>query len=185
MCKVDGLLLGYFCCLLHYTTSIRDVGISVHPQIMPGSIPKGFGVNLELLCSIKVHWQWAIRRPHRSPSSMLTIEPRMLRSIEHVGQLLLKTCCQIKLNNRVRRIHLSEIFYQSVWLHFAAISEVKSLASPLIVSCNMLPSLSLSHIHEMLFEINCFWMWGFPFCDLSFEMFGGPCHFPLTLKILE
>ena len=110
MCKVDGLLLDYFCCLLPYTTWICDVGIFVHPQIRPGSIPKGFGVNLELLCIIKVYWQWAIRRPHRSPSSMLTIEPRMMRSIEHVGQLLLKTCCQIKLNNRVRPIHLSEIF---------------------------------------------------------------------------
>ena len=31
----------------------------------------------QLLWTLKVHWQWGITRPHRSPPILLTIEPRM------------------------------------------------------------------------------------------------------------
>ena len=50
--RVDGPSLAAFCCLLPYTTWIREIEISVQPQMnlkKPGPIPESFGPNLKLL----------------------------------------------------------------------------------------------------------------------------------------
>lgn len=71
--KADGHYLVSICCSPPYTVWIREV----ESFVCWGSISERLGTNLKLLWSIKIHSQWAIRRPHSSLPIMLTIGPRL------------------------------------------------------------------------------------------------------------
>jgi hypothetical protein len=90
---IDGLIWLFFvvCYLiLHRFASLKFS----HPQKYlkkPGLIPEYFWAHLELLWINKVHWQWAIRRLHTSPPSiMLTNEPRMVNKFWAHGPISFK-----------------------------------------------------------------------------------------------
>ena len=118
--KVDGPYLVTFCCLLPYITRIHKDEIFLLPQMYlkkPGSVPESFGANFQLLWIIKVHSQRAIRKPHRSPPSVLTIFEHMVHSLLlkrhmmsfwclflnfHLTHPLLKYRSMIKKSNRIR-----------------------------------------------------------------------------------
>jgi hypothetical protein len=82
--KVDGLNFVIFVVVCRGSLKLDSQGWDfVHPcmYVKPRSTPYCFGRNLKLSWSVKVHWQWGVRRSHRFPSIMLTTEPKMAKKL--------------------------------------------------------------------------------------------------------